>query len=146
MKIALFKSPGFRVGWTLASQSDMRIRYPLEDKLPNHQGSTFIGIEGILPEKSGLIVECNLICEHGEGRGFSACSFEDNFSFGKGMKLSLERALDRAMDMGKFETKPLWEALLADGVIGKALRNEDERIIRNGVKDRIQGILYKIGS
>lgn len=147
MKIASFKTPEFKINWLVVTPPMFKILHPVFTKLEDHQGFEFADTIGRLPESCGPVVSCRLSIEgvFGVYDGFASCSKDDLFSFGKGMKISLENAIIQAKEKNDYvDFKSLWEALLADGLIGPAIRLEKERNLLNETRTKIANLLSAI--
>lgn len=128
MKIAQFKpkDKSFEVAWLLFTPPTFRLLHAGGQDQGDHQGVVFDDASGVLPERSGLVVECRLIINESAGIGFTACSTKDEFDLGKGLKGSLSHAIADLQDnvTVKVKTDELWKSLFADGLIGPVLKGE----------------------
>lgn len=134
MKIARHKvKEGTVVGWLLLTPPTFKM---LNEPVP----------VGIVPDRCGPIVRCSIEVDGNTGFGVSSCASVDEFSLGKGLKISLERAIEHIDKAGfiKVDTKPIWDSVLADGVLGRAITREDESLLARQLLDRMAGIAKTI--
>jgi len=128
MKIAQFKPKDktFEVSWLLFTPPTFRLLHAGGRHMGEHQGVVFDDAAGVLPERSGLVVECRLVINESAGIGFTACSTKDEFDLGKGLKKSLQHAIADLQDNAavKVKTDELWKALFADGLIGPVIKGD----------------------
>lgn len=131
MKIAQFKTKDkrFEVSWLLFTPPTFKLIHHGGETQDDHRGTVFADCSGVLPEKSGLVVEARILVDGDTdalaGIGFTACSPKDQFDLCKGLKGSLAHAIADLQDNnGPVDTTELWAGLFADGLIGPVLKGD----------------------